>query len=128
MNGKLIRQRRKEIGMTLKELADAVGVTESTISRYETGKIQYAPIDTAFRMAGALEVKVDDLVRNPAVESTTASPKMHVSICIAIPLDASNLYIYSDKEYFKEAVNGTDIKPLWESKESDKVTAFVGYR
>lgn len=63
MNGKMICQRRKELGMTLKELADAVGVTDSTISRYETGKLYGMRIDTAFRMADALGVNVDDLIQ-----------------------------------------------------------------
>ena len=33
-----INERRTELGMTMKELADAVGVSEATISRWESGK------------------------------------------------------------------------------------------
>lgn len=35
----LIKKRRIELGMTMKELGDAVGVSEATISRYESGQI-----------------------------------------------------------------------------------------
>lgn len=62
MNGKLIRQRRKELGMTLKELGEAIGVSTPTICRYETDKLYGMRIDTAFRLAEVLGVKVDDLV------------------------------------------------------------------
>lgn len=35
----IIRSRRKEMGLTMKELADRVGVSEGTISRWESGHI-----------------------------------------------------------------------------------------
>lgn len=35
----LIKSKRIELGMTMKELGDAVGVSEATISRYESGQI-----------------------------------------------------------------------------------------
>ena len=35
----LIKSRRIALGMTMKELGDAVGVSEATISRYESGQI-----------------------------------------------------------------------------------------
>lgn len=36
----LIKERRLELGLTLKELANRVGVSESTISRWESGEIK----------------------------------------------------------------------------------------
>ena len=36
--GENIRAYREKAGLTLRELADAVGVTHATLSRYETGK------------------------------------------------------------------------------------------
>lgn len=35
----IIRNRRQELGLTMKELADACGVSEGTISRWESGHI-----------------------------------------------------------------------------------------
>ena len=36
--GERIRIRREKLGLTQQELADAVGATRNTISRYETGQ------------------------------------------------------------------------------------------
>lgn len=41
----LIRSRRLELGLTLKDVANALGTAESTISRYESGSIQNMGID-----------------------------------------------------------------------------------
>ena len=36
----IIKSRRLELGLTLKEVANALRVSESTVSRYESGDIQ----------------------------------------------------------------------------------------
>ena len=36
---KVIKQHRIEAGLTMKELADLVGVSEATVSRWESGNI-----------------------------------------------------------------------------------------
>ena len=35
----IMRERRKELGLTLKQVAERTGVSEGTISRWESGKI-----------------------------------------------------------------------------------------
>lgn len=35
----IIKNRRKELGLTMKEVAKAVGVSEATVSRWESGEI-----------------------------------------------------------------------------------------
>ena len=42
---KNIRQRRLELGLTLQEVADALGLSISTVSRYESGDIKHMGID-----------------------------------------------------------------------------------
>ncbi|MFQ7609709.1 helix-turn-helix domain-containing protein [Blautia marasmi] len=42
---KIIKNRRLELGLTLKDVAKALGVAESTISRYESSDIQNMGID-----------------------------------------------------------------------------------
>lgn len=43
--GKRIHNARKTLGMTMKELGDLVGLHESTIKRYEDGKIKQLDIE-----------------------------------------------------------------------------------
>ena len=52
----LIRMRRLELDMTMKELAAKVGVSEGTISRWESGDIENMKRDKIAALARALEV------------------------------------------------------------------------
>ena len=52
----LIKMRRLELNMTMKELANKVGVSEGTISRWESGDIANMKRDKIAALAKALEV------------------------------------------------------------------------
>lgn len=52
---KIIKNRRIELGLTLKEVADSLGVAESTVSRYESSDIQNMGIDKIEALAKVLE-------------------------------------------------------------------------
>lgn len=52
----IIRTRRLELEMTMKELAQKVGVSEATISRWESGDIANMKRDKIAALARALEV------------------------------------------------------------------------
>lgn len=52
----LIKMRRLELDMTMKELAQKVGVSEGTISRWESGDIANMKRDKIAALARALEV------------------------------------------------------------------------
>lgn len=54
--GERIKRRRLEVGLTLREVAEAVGVAESTISRYETSGIENMGLDKVKALADALKV------------------------------------------------------------------------
>ncbi len=54
--GKRMREKRKELSMTLDEVADTVKVAKSTIQRYETGKIETPKIPVVREIAKALGV------------------------------------------------------------------------
>lgn len=56
-----IRTKRKELGLTLKQLASAVGVTEAAISHYETGRREPDPAMLG-RIANVLGTSVDYLL------------------------------------------------------------------
>ena len=52
----IIRNRRIELGLTMKELADAVGVSEGTISRWESGHIANMRRDKIVTLAKVLQI------------------------------------------------------------------------
>ncbi len=52
---KIIKKRRLELGLTLKDVAKALGVAESTVSRYESLDIQNMGIDKIEALAKVLK-------------------------------------------------------------------------
>ena len=52
----VLKSRRMELGLTMKELADKVGVSEGTISRWESGDIENMRRDKIAALAAALQV------------------------------------------------------------------------
>lgn len=55
-----LRQYRKDKGLTQQELADQLGVSNKTVSRWESGS--YPDVTTLVALARALEVTVDELL------------------------------------------------------------------
>lgn len=68
----IIKSRRKELKLTLKEVADKLHVSEGTVSRYESGDIQNMGIDKIAALARVLECSPgylmgwEDTPNNPA--------------------------------------------------------------
>lgn len=60
-----IREARKAKSLIMKELAQKIGVTESTISMYETGKRE-PDLKTLVRIADVLDVSTDYLLGRSA--------------------------------------------------------------
>ncbi len=60
--GDRIKKKRDERGMTLKELAEKVGVTEATMSRYESNKIKNPSHGKLKEMASVLNVDINYLM------------------------------------------------------------------
>lgn len=85
--GARIEQRRKELGLTLDDIAQEIGVARSTIQRYEKGTIERIKLPVLEAIARAISVnpswlcgKTDDM--SPG---TSLPPN-------AIPLDLSNYH------------------------------------
>lgn len=55
--GNYLTDRRKQLGLTMKQVAEAVGVSEATISRWESGHIANMKRDKIAAYAKALQVK-----------------------------------------------------------------------
>lgn len=60
--GERIRERRKELGITADSLADSIGVSRSTMFRYENGYIEKMPINNLVPIANALCTTVSYLM------------------------------------------------------------------
>ena len=61
MNGKLMKERRKELGMTQMDLAVRMGVQLSTVSSWERGA-RTASVPNLRKLAGILGVSMEDLL------------------------------------------------------------------
>lgn len=53
----LLKERRSELGLTMKQVAEKVGVSESTVSRWESGDIANMTRDKVVALANALKLR-----------------------------------------------------------------------
>lgn len=60
--GSKIKQKRKSLNLTQLELAEKVGLTESSISRYESGKIATMPTSTVNKICRELHIEPAELL------------------------------------------------------------------
>ena len=67
--GQQIRKRRKELKMSVDELARKVGKDRSTIYRYENGDIGNMPLELVFPMVEALKMTPQELLSFFALKS-----------------------------------------------------------
>jgi transcriptional regulator with XRE-family HTH domain len=60
--GERVKERRSKLRMNQKQLAEACEITQATISRIESGKVNQLKSDALMRLAKVLGVTVDYLV------------------------------------------------------------------
>jgi len=78
----ILKQRRKELGLTLAQIADAMNVTEATVQRWESGNIKNIRYDKIGKLAEVLKVSPALLMGwndagNPNLpDNITPMPKM----------------------------------------------------
>lgn len=60
--GSYLKERRKKLGLTLEELANRVGITRQTLSRYENGVITNIPMERIARLAEAMHSTPGELL------------------------------------------------------------------
>lgn len=101
MIGKQIRKRRKELKMSVDELARRIGKDRSTVYRYENGDIGNFPLELLSPMAEALETTPQELL------STIVTSNKWLSERAEEWFDATNRYEFSDEEVrlFHEMAN-----------------------
>lgn len=90
--------RRKEIGLTMKEVAEKVGVSEATISRWESGAIANMKRDKIKKYADALETTTNFIMTG---EETTATASIS---------ELDGVYLSLAKEAQQNGISPEDIK------------------
>lgn len=76
--GKMIRDRRHDLGLTLEEVGNIVGVGKSTVRKWESGTIRNLRRDKIALLAKALRLEPVDLIDVedvPAVKQLELSPQ-----------------------------------------------------
>ena len=74
-----IQQTRKEKGMTQKELADMLGISDKTISKWETGK-GMPDMDFLMPLCNALEININELLSGEKNTSNNYTKKTKENI------------------------------------------------
>ena len=92
MIGKQIRKRRKELKISVDELARRIGKDRSTVYRYENGDIENFSIELLLPMAEALETTPQQLL------STIVTSDERLSERAGIWFNATRGYEFSDTE------------------------------
>ncbi|MGI6206366.1 MAG: LexA family protein [Anaerovoracaceae bacterium] len=123
-----LRKRRKQLGLTLKEVAQAVGVAEGTVSRWETGDIANMRRDRIKKLADVLQIQPSEIVGyqidTPTSRNSSTRIKVYGKVPAGIPLEAvediidwediPEEWLRGDKEYFGLMVEGYSMYPTYQ--------------
>lgn len=69
--GKLLKQKRKEKGLTLEQAGKLIGVSKVTYRDYELNNIKSARMDKMKAIADFLEITPEDLFNDEKIEQVT---------------------------------------------------------
>jgi len=90
----IIKARRKELDLTLRQVADALGVSEATVSRYESGDIKNMGIDKVEDLARVLRCTAGYLMGwddAPSLVLSQAEEDLIVALRAADPVTQRNV-------------------------------------
>lgn len=82
----ILKKRRKKLGLTLAQVADAVGVTEATVQRWESGNIKNVRYKKLEPLAALLGVSPSALMGWPETAVQTPSNAIPVPEMTSVPL------------------------------------------
>lgn len=126
-----IKKRRKELGFTLAQLAELVGLRDATIQRYESGEIQNIKKDTILKLASVLKCSPGYLmgwteaeVPSSAAETLFKIPVLGL-IPAGVPIEAvediigyeelAASYFRGGEKYFALKLKGNSMYPEYRS-------------
>lgn len=89
MINNIIKQRREELGLSQEYVAKAVGVSKTTVSRWESGEIENLRRNRIYNLAKVLQIPPNDLLCD-----NQDSEKMNFKIIHNDPQDTPLLNIY----------------------------------
>ena len=93
--GQRIKRRRKELSMTADELGERLGKDRATIYRYESGSIENMPIGLLTPLAEALDVSVEYLIGNEALQKTASTSSRSPDVLDVV------VRLHSDPQFLK---------------------------
>lgn len=101
--GNLIKEKRKEKKLTLQEVADYLGCSKMTVSKWENGQIQNIRRDNLIPLCGLLGLSPIQLIDSVEVEQTITVQgfKTQVNYLLHQTKDLSD----SEKNLIKDYVN-----------------------
>ena len=105
----IIRDRRKELGYTLKEVADYVGVSEASISRWESGHIANMKRDKIAKLAKILELSPAAIV---GTEEEDAAPTIATDF-YSYPILGEVAAGYEHFAEYEDSFGNIDIPASW---------------
>lgn len=125
--GKQIRKRRKELKMSVDELARRIGKDRSTVYRYENGEIGNMPIEVLPQMVEALETTPQELLSSIVTTNEWLSAQAEKWFEVTEGYEFNNeemRLFYEVAKYLMQIRNDTD----YEEKLNCLVTLFKQLR
>ena len=108
--GSRLRERRQQLGLTLEEVAQAVGVSKSTVQKWESGTIEDMRLAKAAGLAKVLKVSplwimgISESMTDPTPKAQTKRVPVLGCIAAGDPIVANEEY-----EEYIELSSGPDV-------------------
>jgi transcriptional regulator with XRE-family HTH domain len=74
--GTFLRERREAAGISLRGLADRIGVHKASIARFEQGEVAFPRVDLLTAIAVELKVPLDQMLTNSGYPTTRKLPNL----------------------------------------------------
>ncbi|MFT8963567.1 MAG: XRE family transcriptional regulator [Lacticaseibacillus paracasei] len=110
--GERMKTVRKQKGISADALAAKIGVSRSTIFRYEKGDIEKVPIEVVAKVADALDIKPAVLM---GLKADTVVDKIHDTVVQLHPERQQKVYTYAKKQ-LDEQQNPDNVVSLDEAR------------
>lgn len=109
--GERMKTIRKQKGISADSLAAKIGVSRSTVFRYEKGDIEKVPIEVVAKVANALDIKPEVLM---GLKADTVVDKIHDTVVQLHPVRQQKVYTYAEKQ-LNEQQNPNNVVSLDEA-------------